>query len=76
MHCDAIALNEQEKRVCVVGDKTYCILLQFTSQQAAPRRNLTLPACKLLNPTGISVVSHGFVAMTFDCPMWICFHGF
>lgn len=69
-------LNEPEKRVCVVGDKTYCILLQLTTQQVAPRRNLTLPACKLLNPAGICAASRGFVSMAFDCPMWICFHGF
>lgn len=65
----------EEKGVCS-RDQRYCILLQLTTQRAAPRRNLTLPACKLLNPSGTCMVSHGFVWMAFDCPMWVCFHGF
>lgn len=56
----------------------WCIVFpfSFTAQAAAPWRNLTLPACKLLNLAGICVASRGFVSVVFDWPMWICFHGF
>lgn len=56
--------------------KRIVFFFRLSAQPAAPRRNLTLTACKLPNPAGICVVSHRFVSMAFDCPMWICFHGF
>lgn len=76
-HCIKLqsrCLDRREECVCSWRWNSR-ILLLFTAQRAAPRRDLTLPACKLLNPTGITAVSHGFVSMAFDCPMWICFYG-
>lgn len=67
--------GDERRRMYAADDKMYCILLLFTAQRVAPRRSLTLPACKLQNPTGISVMSHRFVSMAVDCPTWMCFYG-
>lgn len=75
-HCIMLQLHGMDqgdgrRRMCAADDKMLCILLLFTAQRVAPRRNLTLPACKLQNPTGINVMSHRFVSMVFDCPTWM-----
>lgn len=61
-HCIVLQLHAviYKGEECVKPD---CILLLFTAQQVSPRGNLTLPACKLQNPTGISVALHRFVFM-------------
>lgn len=79
-HCIMLQLHgmvqgDERRRMCAADDKMHCILLLFTAQRVAPRRNLTLPACKLQNPTGISVASHRFVSMAFDWPTWMYFYG-
>lgn len=78
-HCIMLQLHGMdqgdERRMCAADDKMHCILVLFTAQRVAPRRNLTLPACKLQNPTGISVASHRFVSMAFDCPTWMYLYG-
>lgn len=53
-----------------IYDKISCIPL-ITSQQAIPKRTRTKPVCKLLNPAGVGMASHGFVYMPFNGPMWI-----
>lgn len=54
----------EEKGVCS-RDQRYCILLQLTTQRAAPRRNLTLSACKL--PTR----ARAWIAAAIVNAMWL-----
>lgn len=67
--------GDERRKMCAADDKMHCVLLLFTAQRVAPRRNLTSPACKLQNLTGISVALHRFVSMALDCPTWMCFYG-
>lgn len=60
-------LHTPEKGVCVcvwLMMKCIVFLSRFSAQRAAPMRNLTLPACKLLKP-----------AWNLRGVTWICFHG-
>lgn len=63
--------NEDEmRRMCAAGlylPPVYC--------SASGSQEESHLASELQNPAGISVASHRFVSMVFDCPTWMDFYG-
>lgn len=57
----------EEKNVCCRIVSSSCLLLSGSQEESHL-------AWELENPTGISVASHRFVSMAFDCPSWMSFH--